>query len=277
MTGFDNMGKAISVLGCGWLGFPLAEYLIDNGWSVKGSTTSVEKLAKLDAAGIKPFLLDISKSETLDAHFFNSDFLVVNIPPSSLFRDVETYWPLIKTIEESELTKVIFISSTSVYPSHNQIAYEDDTEIIKDGENALLDIERAFQSADFDTTVIRFGGLVGGVRYPGRFFAAGKELPGANQPVNLIHLDDCIQIIERVLDKDYLGQVFNGVADSHPSRMEFYSLAATLNGQQLLNFNNENEAYKIISNKKTKRLLDISFKHPDLLEMLKDDSLWNRT
>jgi nucleoside-diphosphate-sugar epimerase len=271
------MDKSISILGCGWLGFPLAEYLIDKGWFVKGSTTSDEKLSQLKAAGIQPFLIDMSQPDSLDINFLKSDYLLVNIPPSKLFREVETYLPLIKAIEESELTKVIFISSTSVYPSHNQIANEDDTEIIEDGQNALLDIERAFQKADFDTTIIRFGGLVGGVRYPGRFFTAEKVIKGANQPVNLIHLEDCIQIIERVLLKKCFGEVFNGVADTHPTRKEFYSLAVKLKGAADLCFNEEEIAYKIISNKKTKRLLEMTLKHPDLILMLKNDSLWNRT
>ncbi len=33
-----------SILGCGWLGKPLAVSLLDEGFNVKGSTTSEEKL-----------------------------------------------------------------------------------------------------------------------------------------------------------------------------------------------------------------------------------------
>lgn len=271
------MSKTISILGCGWLGFPLAKQLVNKGWFVNGSTTSNEKITQLKAAGINSFLIDISKSETLKTDFFKVNYLLINIPPSKLFREVRTYTPLINAISKSEVTKVIFISSTSVYPALNQVAYEEDTELIKDGDNALLDIERAFQNAEFDTTILRFGGLVGGERYPGRFFSASKVIKGANQPVNLIHLYDCIQIIEQVIAKDCFGQVFNGVADSHPGRKEFYSLATALKGGKELLFNDEKIPYKIISNKKTKRLLNITFQYPDLLEMLRDNSLWKRT
>ena len=271
------MGKTISIIGCGWLGLPLAEHLIGKGWIVKGSTTSEGKLIQLKAIGIDPFLLDIADKNSFDPNFFNSDYLLVNIPPSKNYREVRAYLSIIKAIEDSGISKVIFISSTSVYPSEDQIAYEGDTESIANDTNALLDIERAFQSADFETTVIRFGGLVGGVRYPGRFFTAEKEIKGANQPVNLIHLDDCIQIIYQVLNKDCFDEVFNGVADTHPSRKEFYSIAASLNGRDNLNFNEEDIAFKIISNDKVKRLLKMDFIHGDLIQMLKDDSLWNRT
>lgn len=49
----------ISILGCGWLGFPLAKALLLKGFSVKGSTTSSEKLATLEKAGITPFLITL--------------------------------------------------------------------------------------------------------------------------------------------------------------------------------------------------------------------------
>ena len=47
----------ISILGCGWLGFPLAKKLIEIGFEVKGSTTSENKLALLKSNNIEPFLL----------------------------------------------------------------------------------------------------------------------------------------------------------------------------------------------------------------------------
>jgi 3-hydroxyisobutyrate dehydrogenase-like beta-hydroxyacid dehydrogenase len=36
----DIENKSISILGCGWLGVPLAKHLIQKGFSVKGSVTS---------------------------------------------------------------------------------------------------------------------------------------------------------------------------------------------------------------------------------------------
>ena len=47
----------ISILGCGWLGLPLAKALIGNGFSVKGSTTSYEKISGLEQGGITTFLI----------------------------------------------------------------------------------------------------------------------------------------------------------------------------------------------------------------------------
>jgi 3-hydroxyisobutyrate dehydrogenase-like beta-hydroxyacid dehydrogenase len=46
--------KKISILGCGWLGFPLAKALLEkvpHQWS----TTSPDKISILEKAGIHPF------------------------------------------------------------------------------------------------------------------------------------------------------------------------------------------------------------------------------
>src|SRR6187431_2709971 len=81
----------ISLLGCGWLGFPLAKALLSNGLSVKGSTTSESKLSILKSSGIDPFLITLSEVErSLDSKSMNDDIqsfldgsetLIINIPP----------------------------------------------------------------------------------------------------------------------------------------------------------------------------------------------------
>ena len=38
----------IAIIGCGWLGLPLAKKLIKENFIVKGSTTSKEKISVLD-------------------------------------------------------------------------------------------------------------------------------------------------------------------------------------------------------------------------------------
>lgn len=49
-----------SIIGCGWLGLPLAERLVAEGYTVKGSTTSVDKLSLLRQKGIDAYLLQLN-------------------------------------------------------------------------------------------------------------------------------------------------------------------------------------------------------------------------
>ena len=56
------MTKNIGILGCGWLGLPLAKKLIEKGYSVNGTTTSSNKLKVLQNAGINPFTVRLSET-----------------------------------------------------------------------------------------------------------------------------------------------------------------------------------------------------------------------
>ena len=51
--------QKVSILGCGWLGIPLAKALLKKGLLVKGSTTTVEKISLLKSFGVEPHLISI--------------------------------------------------------------------------------------------------------------------------------------------------------------------------------------------------------------------------
>ncbi len=77
--------KSISILGCGWLGLPLAGLFVQQGYRVKGSVTSEEKLEALFEKGILPYQLTISDQEINCSDlqgFLESEILVINFPPS---------------------------------------------------------------------------------------------------------------------------------------------------------------------------------------------------
>ena len=51
------MKTTVGIMGCGWLGLPLAQSLIEKGFNVKGTTTSFEKLSVLTNIGIESLSL----------------------------------------------------------------------------------------------------------------------------------------------------------------------------------------------------------------------------
>ena len=87
--------KNISILGCGWLGAPLAISLLEAGYSVKGSTTTESKLATLEASQIEAYLIDIAEFEEYDA-FLNTDILIIAITS----KDIDAFESLIAQIED---------------------------------------------------------------------------------------------------------------------------------------------------------------------------------
>ena len=59
------MNKKISILGCGWLGLPLAKSLLSKSYEVKGSTTSESKIDLLKNAGISPFQIQLEENQII--------------------------------------------------------------------------------------------------------------------------------------------------------------------------------------------------------------------
>lgn len=195
--------------------------------------------------------------------FLNSDILIINITSKNL----ESFRQFISEIEQSPIKHVLFISSSSVYRNLNREVTED--EGAEDPSSLLFQIEELFrQSQGFVTTVLRLSGLIGPGRHPGRFFRHGKTIPQANAPVNLIHRDDCIGIIQTIIDQQAWQQTFNGCADSHPQKREFYSYARALLQQNAPAFaESPSPSYKIVSNSKIKQQLDYQLHHPDVMKI----------
>ncbi|PQJ78038.1 NAD(P)-binding domain-containing protein [Polaribacter porphyrae] len=253
--------KVVSILGCGWLGKPLATTLFKKGFQVKGSTTSTDKLNDLKELGISPFLVDISMDINI-VEFLKTDVLIIAITNKS----TDDFKQLIAKIEKSPVKKVIFISTTSVYPSLNKVMTEDS----ETKETPHFKIEELFRNnINFKTTVIRFAGLFGGKRHPANWFKNGKEIPQPNGFVNMIHREDCIAIIEAILQQDYFGETFNASANHHPKRKDFYIKARQSKGFELPVFKKEEElVWKIISSEKIQKKLNYKFIYNDLLKAL---------
>jgi nucleoside-diphosphate-sugar epimerase len=222
----------ISILGCGWYGLELGRALVQDGEKVKGSTTTEARFETIEAAGVTPYLVEISGSELIANHnFFNCNTLIVSIPPR--IRSGETDYlakiqQLISSIIKQGIKQVIYISSTGVYPDCNADLNELNTPQPQSQSGKMLsDAEKLFKNQSaFKTTIIRFGGLVGPGRHPGRFFSGKTNIPNGQAPVNLIHLNDCVALTKSILNNNAFGHTFNACSPHHPTKAEFYTQAA---------------------------------------------------
>ncbi len=270
------MKNTISILGCGWLGLPLAEFLTSKEFIVKGSTTSPGKLSLMSSKNVKPFLLQLNPEMTGESikDFFNSGILIIDIPPgggddkiSFHTKQVES---IIREIKKSNISKVIFVSSTSVYGNVKREVNEKE-ELLPEKESgkALRKVEEMLFAQDsFDKTIIRFAGLVDDDRNPVKFFAGRKNIPGGNIPINLIHRKDCINIIYQVITQNVWNEIFNACSDNHPSKREFYTAAAERYNLPLPEFIDTDDGYKIVNSDKLKQLMGYEFIYPDPLMMI---------
>lgn len=273
----------VSILGCGWLGWPLARHLVERGIHVRGSTTTPAKKDALAQDGIEPFLLTLDPTLDGDAVelFFASPILIVNLPPPRGVDDVRSRHlqqvdALREAARDGEVEWVLFASSTSVYPNVERTVTEEDCppgqpEALsgprrRTGE-VLLEAEARFLEApSFAATIVRFGGLYGNDRHPGRFLAGRSDVSRPRAPVNLIHLDDCIGILAVLLEQDVHNEVFNACADFHPTRRNLYTRAAEVLGLVPPSFDeSDSRTGKVVSNQKIKDYCGYRFEHPDPL------------
>ena len=272
--------KKIAILGCGWLGLSLAKSLLSKGYKVKGSTTSESKLEVLKNVGISPFQIQLDAHQiigNMEDFLKETNVLVIDIPPG-LRRETSTSKEmtfvnkiknLIPFIEKSEVQKVIFVSSTSVYGDIFPIVeITEETKPNPDTESGkqLVIAETLLQSnPHFKTTVIRFGGLLSDDRHPVKFLAGRTNVENPDAPVNMIEREDCIGIIEKILkqvqhDNWEWNQTFNAVAPQHPTRKAYYHKKAEILNLPLPTFAEDSESKgKIISSKKVETILGYSF------------------
>jgi nucleoside-diphosphate-sugar epimerase len=245
--------QTISVLGCGWYGLELAKTLVTKGYIVKGSCTNPEKLQTIANYKIQPFLINFEKDEeNYDPLFFQTDVLFVCIPPkrsAGLQSDYPHKIQRICNAAKQKTSNLIFISSSSVYGDHNQEVTEWSVPYPENASGeAILEAEILIKGqSSFSTTILRFAGLVGPGRHPGRFFSGKTDLPNGQAPINLIHLDDCVGISLQLIKHKTFGHTFNACSPDHPAKQDFYTAAALNAGLPLPIFQDELLKWKLVT------------------------------
>ena len=251
----------ISILGSGWLAQPLAKQLQVDGHQVILTTTRKHKANELQIDGLKAIQYELGDQLSHPSALFDTDVLIIAVSS----KDVAAFDILLDQLSEHNCKHLIYISSTSVY-KNNKLTH-DETSQQMNQDKPIWQIEQLIQ-AHPSATVIRFAGLVGPGRHPGGFFADGRILRNATAPVNLIHLDDCTGLIKAVIEHQAWNQIFNGCADTHPSKLKFYQQAAKQYGAaELKTADSENDNYKVIDNNKIKVILAYELIHAEVMAM----------
>ena len=267
------MNSCISILGCGRIGLPLASLLLKKNYQVKGSTTSTSKIDQLKQAGIQPYLLDASKHEAAAFdEFLQSDAVIITLPPSSSKDSPHEYSDQLQFISESiervGVKKVLFTGSTDVYPQNGKWMSEQDAVMVKPRFTPIpaLSIERLLtENSAFQTTILRFAGLMGPSYGQQTAYYSGRDIRGADDLINMVHQDDCVAVICKLIQRDIWGEVFNVVADTHPTKRQYYDWQCDFRGLPRANFIEGESAFRLVSNKHIKQTLGYQFIYPDPL------------
>ncbi|WP_405399726.1 SDR family oxidoreductase [Maribacter sp. Asnod2-G09] len=251
------MNKKIGVIGCGWMGLPLAESLIASGYTVNGTSTSNEKISVLKERGITPFKIALSENEIngdIDAFLDSVSVLVINIPPKLRGKGPkESYIAKItllhQAIKKSTVKNIIFASSTAVYGNtEGTVTEKTAPQPTTESGIQLVQCEDLLKNdKELNTTIIRFGGLIGPNRHPVTMLSGRENLSNGDAPVNLIHLDDCIGIIKKVIECNHYNNILNAVYPEHPTKKEYYTLQAAKRGIPAPQYTATGQNQKLIS------------------------------
>src|SRR6476661_8339011 len=245
--------KAVSILGCGWLGTALGTHLYALGHQVKGSTTTESKFPALRNSIIDPYLVQLTVDNTaVDySEFWDADALIIAISPGRQEEKLLNYRNLLQQvlpkIQNSPIQYVQFFSSVSVYGEPNAIVNEE-SPVLPETPSAIaiVQLEQELLSSNIPSAILRLGGLVGPGRDPGRFFAGKTDIPNGLAPVNMIEQAEAVRKITHIL-KEQLTGIFNVCSDEHPSREEYYTQAAEKSNLPVPKFIMEKESWKIVS------------------------------
>ncbi|GAA4276635.1 NAD-dependent epimerase/dehydratase family protein [Aquimarina mytili] len=267
------MNKQISILGTGWLGFPLAKALLNENYNIKGSTTSKNKSAVLESAGIDGHLIALDEQGPvgdITSFLKGSELLIINIPPG-LRRNPEGNFVakiqnLIPYIKNSGIQNVLFVSSTSVFADQEGfplILGETLPNATSNAGKQLIQVEQLLQNQKkFNTTILRFAGLFGPNRHPATMLSRRTNVKNPKAPVNLIHLDDCVGIIKKIIETNSWGQVFNASYPDHPEKAKYYENVCIQMGLSKPDYDFETPSKgKIIDSAKIKDVFEYIFLH----------------
>lgn len=224
----------ISIIGLGWLGLPLYKHLNDLGYVCKGSTTNPSKKQELSAKNINIHLLKIEEttiSGEIEECLKNVDILILNTPPGLRKKPNSSYVAKIKQLlpflEKHLIKKVLYISSTSVFKDelHFPLIKNNTSPNAESNTGKQLQTveELLTRNSNFQTTVLRFSGLVNDERHPAKMMSKKPVAQNGNAPVNLIHRKDCIGIITAIIEQRQWQKVFNSSYPKHLPKKTYYT------------------------------------------------------
>lgn len=243
--------QKVVIIGCGWLGQQLGLALSADGFQVYGTRQSLAALAQLPA-GIEPLLLQLPCAE-VDAALttvLQDAWLICALPPA-VRQHGEGYYPavlqnLAQLALQTQVRGIIHCSSTGVYTGLAGEVTEQSELLPQTKASYLFAGEQALQQYQPCIT-LRLAGLIGPGRHPGRF-GRSQPLAGAELPVNLVHSADIAAFVSLLLQQPQLSSdCVNLCCPAHPTKAQFYALAAAHAGMPAVQFRAAEEVAREVS------------------------------
>lgn len=275
----------VLIVGCGYVGVPLAGELARQGHEVFGLSRSDGTGAELKSFGATPLIADITKPATLAPLPSVYDW-VVNCVASSggeaaAYREVYLQGTrnLIEWLSAAPPRKFVYTSSTSVYGRTDGSSVTESSvaepasktsKILVETENVLL---AAAARSGFPAVILRVAGIYGPERghWFKQFLKNEAVIEGTGGRIlNMIHRDDVVGAIIAALEHGKSGQIYNASDDEPVSQLKYFEWLAEKLRRPLPPFSAEDRqtfrkrgvTSKKVSNHRLKTELEYKFKYP---------------
>lgn len=264
--------QKVVIIGCGWLGQQLGLTLAQAGFQVFGSRQSVAALAQLPPP-IQPLLLQLPCTEPAPEllAILQDAWLICALPPAVRQQGPEYYPAVLQNLaqlaQQTAVRGVIHCSSSGVYAGLSGEVTEQTTLCLA-GKAAYLSAgEQALQQLKPCIT-LRLAGLIGPGRHPGRFGRSGS-LAGADLAVNLVHVADIAAFIQVLLTQQQLASdCVNLCCPQHPTKQQFYPLAAAHAGLPAVSFSVADEPSRTVNSDRSQAYAGFSYRFASPLQAL---------
>lgn len=228
----------LTVIGAGWLGLPLAQYLMTIGHSVMATRTNESGVQHTKSLGVDALSADLNTTVSeLELHLTRhpQQILIGCFPPGFRRQHSGNYvnqWRnLVDVAKRAGVKKLVMVSSTSVYPSGSEEMLEQNASytlalnnpLFSDKARALLEAEQEVINSGLEYAIVRCSGLIGPNRHPSRFVSKMAKI-SRSAPANILHLQDAIGCISFAA-LNITNQVVNASTPNTVSKAEFYQHA----------------------------------------------------
>lgn len=222
----------IAIIGCGYVGYAIAQYWQQNlSFVVTATTTTQSRIPELESVAQKVVVVSGNDPEALQSVLQNQDVVLLSVGAKSANVYEEAYLHTARNLvsvlrQIPSVRQLIYTGSYAVYGDRNGAWVSEETpvapansnkEILSQTEDVLLSAE----SENLRVCILRLGGIYGSNRELVKIFGrvAGTTRPGNGEDVtNWIHLDDIVGAIEFARQHNLQG-IYNLVDDAHlPSR-----------------------------------------------------------
>ncbi|MDA9248866.1 SDR family oxidoreductase [Amylibacter sp.] len=212
------MGKVLLSIGHGFSASVLGAQLIKDGWTVYGTTRSVEKAKKLNDGGVNSI---IWPGTDLTPYIQKATHILTSVSPNSQGDPVLNQYNEI--LSKNTFDWVGYLSTTGVYGNHNGGWVDENSPLKPNTTRGKLreEAELSWSKLNINLHIFRLAGIYGPGRGPFSKVRNGtaRRIIKEGQLFSRIHVDDIAQVLLASIRYPRQGAIYN-VCDDNPAPPE---------------------------------------------------------